>query len=508
MTVTFRSVFLAASLIGAAAGAAAAQPYYGYPQYGYGPYGAPSYGHAPYGYPQYSYPAYPPQYRQAPQPRYRAPARPPADPRVAARRAQPQAPAEKAEPWQKRGDEPGPIQIFVSLPDQKLTAYVNGKQVVTSRVSSGKQGHTTPSGVFSILEKKPFHRSNIYSGAPMPFMQRLTWSGIALHASNSVPNFPASHGCVRLPTGFAKQLFSFTNVGGHVIITRKPVAPEPITHARLFQPAQLDVLKLGEAPAKTGTASTFGVTPANAATPQTSGVPATEEAAAAIAMADNELEAEKAALRWARTEAPVRILITRRTGRELVRDVQELLAELGFDPGDIDGWIGKDTGKAIKAFQDSRGLRATGAMSEELAEQLHEAAGKGPPLTGHLYVRRKFRPVFDAPVAIADPDRPLGSHLYTAMHFEGDAPDVQWNVVTLPEDAEKPVKTASADASQPLLPSAPSSAAEALDRIDIPQDVRDRISRMLSPGSSLAITDHGISKETTPKGTDFVVLTR
>ncbi|MDH3582109.1 MAG: L,D-transpeptidase family protein, partial [Hyphomicrobiales bacterium] len=101
--------------------------------------------------------------------------------------------------WYPDKTQKDPVQIIVSLPDQKATVYQGDKVLVTSRVSSGKKGHTTPSGVFSILQKNRFHRSNIYSRAPMPFMQRLTWSGIALHASNSVPNYPASHGCVRLP---------------------------------------------------------------------------------------------------------------------------------------------------------------------------------------------------------------------------------------------------------------------------------------------------------------------
>ena len=100
-----------------------------------------------------------------------------------------------------------PLQIVVSLNEQKLNIFRGEEVIASSKVSSGKPGHSTPTGIFSILHKKKFHRSNIYSGAPMPWMQRLTWTGIALHESNSVPNYPASHGCVRLPAAFAKELF-------------------------------------------------------------------------------------------------------------------------------------------------------------------------------------------------------------------------------------------------------------------------------------------------------------
>ena len=111
------------------------------------------------------------------------------------------------------------LQIFVSKDQQSLVVYDGAKVVATSKVSTGKAGHTTPTGIFSMLEKRSFHKSNIYSDAPMPFMQRLTWSGIALHESNPVPRYPASHGCVRMPGDFAKKLFRMTDRGVHVLIT-------------------------------------------------------------------------------------------------------------------------------------------------------------------------------------------------------------------------------------------------------------------------------------------------
>ncbi len=128
------------------------------------------------------------------------------------------------------------LQIIVSKDTQSLAVYDGDKVIATSKVSTGKEGHDTPTGIFSILEKQKFHRSNIYSNAPMPWMQRLTWSGIALHESDSVPRRPASHGCVRLPGAFARELYGMTERGVHVIIADAAVEPRVISHPDLFQP--------------------------------------------------------------------------------------------------------------------------------------------------------------------------------------------------------------------------------------------------------------------------------
>ena len=128
------------------------------------------------------------------------------------------------------------LQIVVSKDRQSLAVYDGDQVVATSKVSTGKRGHMTPSGIFSILEKKVYHESNLYSASPMPYMQRLTWSGIALHESNSVPNYPASHGCVRMPKTFAKVLYQMTERGVHVVIADQPLVPQPFQNSMLFQP--------------------------------------------------------------------------------------------------------------------------------------------------------------------------------------------------------------------------------------------------------------------------------
>ena len=138
--------------------------------------------------------------------------------------------------FQKASSNAAPISIVVSLPQQLLFAYQDGQLIAVSTVSTGSKGRRTPAGEFAILQKKTFHRSNLYSNAPMPYMQRLTWDGIAIHAGH-LPGYPASHGCIRLPAEFARQLYDLTALGGTVSVIDEaldflppafePVAPAP-----------------------------------------------------------------------------------------------------------------------------------------------------------------------------------------------------------------------------------------------------------------------------------------
>jgi hypothetical protein len=119
----------------------------------------------------------------------------------------------------------GPVSVIVSLKTQRAYAYRNGVPIGVSTVSTGKAGHETPTGVFVILQKSIVHKSNLYESAPMPFMQRLTWDGIAMHAGK-LPGYPSSHGCIRLPAAFAKLLYGITKLGLTVVITDDALAPE------------------------------------------------------------------------------------------------------------------------------------------------------------------------------------------------------------------------------------------------------------------------------------------
>lgn len=558
-------------------------------------------------------------------------------------------------------DNSEPMTLVVSLKNQKVDVYRGTTLITTSAVSTGMPGHATKAGVFSILEKQRYHHSNIYSGAPMPWMNRITWSGTALHAG-VVPGYPASHGCIRLPFSFAPKLFKITTPGDNVVVSRDRLAPQLIEHANLFQPlpppppplmvkqdqpperqssneivpvpavqpghpgmlaradvagstttdvpSSLEAEAAGQGPApalkaeaaaavedthvhafdpfvgapaatsgQAGHAASTELTasasghaldedhdtpsglssvstaaleaPAPAAapkpartalpsTPVTAEVPAAapdglpvkaempaiatppaEPAAAAaeaapaapapmvkitattpqanMTAASAEVDATpsiiatklgagtKAAAIMAaepRSTAPLRILITRRTQRDRIIGVQRILADLGYlTPQDFDGTLGKASITAIKAFQKANWMPETGAFTDELVTRVYKIARKGQPPDGHLFVRQEFGRVFDAPVSFRDPEKPLGTHLFTAMDFAPGDTKTAWMAISVQGD----------------------DSAEALDRLEIPDDLRQKISERLTPGSSLIVGDTAINSANLAKGADFLV---
>ena len=134
--------------------------------------------------------------------------------------------------WEPARAEQGAVEIVVSIPLQRAYVYRGGTLIGLTTVSTGKPGHRTPTGKFDILQKRARHFSNLYNNAPMPFMQRLTWGGIALHAGQ-IPGHPASHGCVRLPLDFARNLFAVTRIGATVhIIDQSPAPAEALALVR------------------------------------------------------------------------------------------------------------------------------------------------------------------------------------------------------------------------------------------------------------------------------------
>jgi hypothetical protein len=134
--------------------------------------------------------------------------------------------------WQPERAEAGEVEIVVSLPLQRAYVYRGGTLIGVTTVSTGREGHPTPVGRFDILQKRREHYSNRYNNAPMPFMQRLTWDGIALHAGE-IPGRPASHGCIRLPLAFARQLFEATRIGAAVhVVEQAPSAGEALAMVR------------------------------------------------------------------------------------------------------------------------------------------------------------------------------------------------------------------------------------------------------------------------------------
>src|SRR6516164_3249911 len=127
----------------------------------------------------------------------------------------------------------GPLQIFISINQQKLHVYSDGVHVADTSIATGVPSLPTPLGVFSVIQKQVFHRSNIYSNAPMPYMQRITWSGVAMHEGENIGH-PASHGCIRMPREFAIKLFTTTKVGVRVIIAREELKPVAFADPHLF----------------------------------------------------------------------------------------------------------------------------------------------------------------------------------------------------------------------------------------------------------------------------------
>lgn len=134
--------------------------------------------------------------------------------------------------WHPERAADGPVAIIVSIPDQRVHVYRNGVRIGVATCSTGRKGHATPTGVFTILQKDKHHRSSTYNNAPMPNMNRLTWSGIALHAGN-LPGYPASHGCIRLPMKFSELLFGVTHVGTPVIVAGSHESPAEVIHPGL-----------------------------------------------------------------------------------------------------------------------------------------------------------------------------------------------------------------------------------------------------------------------------------
>jgi lipoprotein-anchoring transpeptidase ErfK/SrfK len=384
-----------------------------------------------------------------------------------------------------------PILISVSLNRQTLDVYRGAHLVASSKVSSGMPGHETKPGVFSILEKRRFHHSNIYSGAPMPWMQRLTRSGTALHAG-AVPGYPASHGCIRLPFSFAPKLFQMTAVGGNVLVANDQLSPKPIEHPNLFQPLPAPVRlalahtsedRLNDAlEAAPGYVSLSLVVAKDAEVPATTfevGTTSSLLAQPALAMRASDADADASA-----TGAPLRILVTRQTPRDRLIGVQYILSSLGYlTPQNFDGTFGKATAAAIRAFQRENGLPENGAFNDELVNKIYEVAGRPTPPEGHLFVRQGFARVFDVPVAFREPAEPLGTYFYMALPFKSGDTRAPWVAFSW-EGGD---------------------AAKALDRLEIPDDVRLEISGRLTPGSSLIVADTSVDSAILPEGDDFLV---
>ncbi len=361
----------------------------------------------------------------------------------------------------------GPFQIVVAIGPQQLLLYGQEGLIARAPISTGMPGHPTPMGVFSVLSKSRWHRSNIYSGAPMPWMQRITWSGVAMHQGPR-PGYPASHGCIRLPEDFAVRLFHTTKVGARVVVARDAVAPVPITSAKLFVPAQPEV-KVHD----------------NAVTVAAAGEEATPMTLAA------------------------------RSSKGKSSDANSSDAN---SPGDDQSSGESKTSPDIDA---GKPLAATGAIAlPEPAASAGEQHKSSDPVSvfvslkqGKVFVRQGFNELFEMPATITDPDRPIGTHVYTAMGLTEDGKSMRWTAISIPstyrhrrhhaQRHHRHKEREEADDSAQAV----SSAAQAIERITLPPEAVKRIAALLVPGSSLIVSDNALSDET-DNSTGFIVLTR
>src|SRR5215204_3839382 len=340
----------------------------------------------------------------------------------------------------------GPLHIIVSIDKQRATLFADGTPFASTAISSGTASHPTPMGVFSIIQKNRHHISNLYN-ASMPYMQRITWSGSALH-QGALPGYPASHGCVRLTESFAQLLWKTTKMGARVIVTRPEVAPIEFAHARLFVPR-----------------------PKLAADPATAmGLIKTADASNALPVAD--------------ARAPTKI-----------KSVEAKPVPTIAAPPSI--------------IVDERSKAITAAI-------VHEAVA-GRPISvfaslkdGKLYVRQGWKPLFEMPVSFKRPDQPVGTHVFTAMGAKANGGDLRWTVVSIPSATKRVAEAKASDKGRksrhetksrhdikPVDIAAPMpSASAALDRIIMPPDALERISELITPGSSLIVSDNRLSDET------------
>jgi lipoprotein-anchoring transpeptidase ErfK/SrfK len=443
----------------------------------------------------------------------------------------------------------GPLQIVISIDQQKLHLYSDGAEVTETLVATGVPGHPTPVGVFSIIQKDRLHHSNIYSGAPMPYMQRITWSGVALHEGGNLGH-PASHGCVRLPHDFATRLWVLTKLGARVVIARPELRPEEFSDPHLFvhrdmsQAVPTASLPAAEQPIKTAQSLPEGKTSdAPAAGIKEPKEPvATNDAGAPNDKHDGAAPTPVADIGGA---GPLRPSITDSTSTPATAESSTSGPSTSGPSTSESSTAASSTTEPSTAAPASEPAPAKASGTADAPQpttsptpvalpaipvppikpaEIAHAAPKTPIsifISGKekkIYVRQDFQPLFSAPVTIDHPEQRLGTHVFTALSLLDDHAHFRWNVISLPGEqarakrieiearAGRGKQRNDAREAADVVPS-PQSAKEALARIDIPQDIIDRISDLMIPGSSLVISDQGLGGET-GEGTDFIVTMR
>ena len=456
---------------------------------------------------------------------------------------------------------------IVSIKSQQVTIYDADGWILRAPVSTGITGRETPAGVFSVVEKDKDHHSNLYDDASMPNMQRLTWSGIALHGG-PLPGHAASHGCVRLPYDFAEKLFDKTPIGMRVIIAPDDAEPIEFSDPALFVPnaeaiaaapghAETLAHEAAEAAKMADEAKSAAAVAARAAAPLTASLRKLEwlktrtdaelafaekvlaaakanqakaeemkqKAAAKAADLGTQLDAAKAdgkakldavsaedaaaaaraaarptapvqKLEWLKTRADAelavadRVLGAAKANQAKAEEMKQKAAAKAVNVGtQLDTAKADAKSKLAAAAAAQNAAKTAEAKRIDAAKVAREAKLALEPVslfisrsTQRLYVRRGFEVGFDVPVTIRDSDKPIGTHVFTAVARTDGG--LRWTAVTI--DGGDGAKAA-------------------LDRIQIPQDLLDRIVPTALPRSSLVISDEPLNRETNYR-TEFVVV--
>ncbi|WP_322518206.1 L,D-transpeptidase [Rhodopseudomonas palustris] len=392
-----------------------------------------------------------------------------------------------------------PIMAIISIKSQQVTLYDADGWILRAPVSTGTTGRETPAGVFAILEKNRDHRSSMYDDAWMPHMQRITWNGIALHGG-PLPGYAASHGCVRMPYNFAEKVFDRTRIGMRVIVSPMDAAPMDISHPALLMPnaaavastparAESLAREAEEATRIAAEAKKAAATAAKQAAPLTASLRKLEKLKvrtdASLRAADKALAAAKTDEAKARSEE---------RQQKASQTAAEATAQLDAAKADAESKrtaaaAAKDAAKAADLNKTEAARLASDAKLAQEPVSIYISRA-----TQKLYARRNtHKPapdgggeVFDAtievPVTIRDSDRPIGTHIFTAMANSDTG--LRWSAVTIDEG---------------------DSAKAALDRITIPQEVLDRVGPTALPRSSIVISDEPLSAETNYR-TEFVAV--
>src|SRR5215831_4458433 len=431
-----------------------------------------------------------------------------------------------------------PLLTVVGLDTQRVSIYDSaGRLMQRSPVSTGQTGYETPAGIFSVVQKKADHNSNLYEDGNMPFMQRITWTGIAMHGG-VLPGHPASHGCVRLPIDFARRLFDLTDVGMRVIIVPRDITLAEFNHPRLLRSnaARVELPSRSVNKSSGAAVDTLQTLRSIASSKDAEAEAAQRKASEARRAATRTSDAAAAAAKALRTaegiherahtqlEDAEKALDAARTGAkpEAIKRAETAKDKAAARFAEADKQL--QTAKAhaqaktdaVKGSEDE--AKAAEAVSDAAHDAAAEAKRKTLPISvfvsrkaQRFYVRQGYVPVFEGPITIQDHEKPLGTYIFTAF---GDANErVRWGLISMYADGDNKVAPApvaarstghkgeTREASSPDV----AGAKAALDRIAIPQDAIQRITDVVLPGSSLIVSDEGLSIET-GKDTDFVIV--